>query len=155
MGQAALRIAFLRTFGNGFAKFRTGQTGGCFLRHDAIRYFDYDTVGEIVNAFIAHDRGFFVGNHPFDQSFSLSRDETIKGGEIHTRLSSQHSASGADFVPVGEVEAGVEYGYGWGRTHLFVRGGFAAQRWWRVGSPSGTTGDLSFIGGTALVGLLY
>jgi CDP-6-deoxy-D-xylo-4-hexulose-3-dehydrase len=41
-------------------------TGGCFLRHDVIRYFDYDTVGEIVNANIAHDRGFFVGNHPKD-----------------------------------------------------------------------------------------
>ena len=41
-------------------------TGGCFLRHDAIRYFDYDTVGPIVNANIAHDHGFFVGNHPRD-----------------------------------------------------------------------------------------
>jgi CDP-6-deoxy-D-xylo-4-hexulose-3-dehydrase len=41
-------------------------TGGCFLRHDAIKYFDYDTVGEIVNANIAHDHGFFVGNHPVD-----------------------------------------------------------------------------------------
>ena len=41
-------------------------TGGCFLRHDVIRFFDFDTVGEIVNANIAHDRGFFVGNHPRD-----------------------------------------------------------------------------------------
>lgn len=41
-------------------------TGGCFLRHDVIRYFDYDTVGKIVNANIAHDMGFFVGNHPRD-----------------------------------------------------------------------------------------
>jgi CDP-4-dehydro-6-deoxyglucose reductase, E1 len=39
-------------------------TGGCFLRHDVIKYFEYDAVGEIVNANIAHDRGFFVGNHP-------------------------------------------------------------------------------------------
>ena len=41
-------------------------TGGCFLRHDVIKYFDYETVGEIVNANIAHDRGFFVGNYPRD-----------------------------------------------------------------------------------------
>ena len=41
-------------------------TGGCFLRHDTIRYYDYDTVGDIKNAYIVHDRGFFVGNHPFD-----------------------------------------------------------------------------------------
>lgn len=48
-------------------------TGGCFLRHDVIRYFDYDTVGEIRNANIAHDRGFFVGNHPRDLRPQLER----------------------------------------------------------------------------------
>ena len=41
-------------------------TGGCFLRHDVIKYFNYETVGEIVNANIAHDRVFFVGNYPRD-----------------------------------------------------------------------------------------
>jgi CDP-6-deoxy-D-xylo-4-hexulose-3-dehydrase len=41
-------------------------TGGCFLRHDVIRYFDYETVGKIINANIIHDHGFFVGNHPVD-----------------------------------------------------------------------------------------
>jgi CDP-6-deoxy-D-xylo-4-hexulose-3-dehydrase len=48
-------------------------TGGCFLRHDAIKYFDYDTVGEIVNANLAHDRGFFVGNHPVDLTPQITR----------------------------------------------------------------------------------
>lgn len=52
-------------------------TGGCFLRHDAIRYYDYDTVGEIKNAFIAHDRGFFVGNHPFDLSDEIERCHSV------------------------------------------------------------------------------
>lgn len=46
-------------------------TGGCFLRHDAINFFDYDTVGDIVNANIAHDHGFFVGNHPRDLTVEL------------------------------------------------------------------------------------
>lgn len=41
-------------------------TGGNFLRHDVIRYCNHDTVGPIVNANIAHDRGFFIGNHPAD-----------------------------------------------------------------------------------------
>lgn len=42
-------------------------TGGNFLRHDVIRYFDYEVCGgEAKNADIAHDRGFFVGNHPVD-----------------------------------------------------------------------------------------
>lgn len=40
-------------------------TGGNFLRHDVIQYFDYECVGEIKNANIAHDYGFFVGNHQF------------------------------------------------------------------------------------------
>jgi len=48
-------------------------TGGCFLRHDVIKYFDYDTAGEIVNANIAHDRGFFVGNHPRDLTAQIER----------------------------------------------------------------------------------
>lgn len=48
-------------------------TGGCFLRHDVIKYFDYDTVGKIVNANLAHDRGFFVGNHPQDLSEQITR----------------------------------------------------------------------------------
>lgn len=40
-------------------------TGGNFLRHDVIKYFDY-TAAKSSNADLAHDNGFFVGNHPFD-----------------------------------------------------------------------------------------
>jgi len=43
-------------------------TGGCFPRHDAIKYFDYDIVDQLANADIVHDQGFFVGNHPYDLS---------------------------------------------------------------------------------------
>lgn len=48
-------------------------TGGNFLRHDVIRYFDYECVGEIKNANIAHDHGFFVGNHPHDVTPQIRR----------------------------------------------------------------------------------
>ena len=48
-------------------------TGGCFPRHDAIRFFDHDCVGDLGNANMAHDRGFFVGNHPFDLSQQIDR----------------------------------------------------------------------------------
>jgi CDP-6-deoxy-D-xylo-4-hexulose-3-dehydrase len=41
-------------------------TGGNFLRHDAIRHFDHSCHGSMMNADLAHDAGFFVGNHPFD-----------------------------------------------------------------------------------------
>lgn len=48
-------------------------TGGNFLRHDVVKYFDYECVGEIVNANIAHDQGFFVGNYPRDLSGQIER----------------------------------------------------------------------------------
>jgi CDP-4-dehydro-6-deoxyglucose reductase, E1 len=40
-------------------------TGGNMLRHDVVRFFDY-TITKSTNADIAHDYGFFVGNHPID-----------------------------------------------------------------------------------------
>ena len=55
-------------------------TGGNFPRHDAIRFFDYDIVGDLKNADTAHDRGFFVGNHPFDLSEQITRLRDILNG---------------------------------------------------------------------------
>ncbi|HEY0838536.1 MAG TPA: DegT/DnrJ/EryC1/StrS family aminotransferase [Azospirillum sp.] len=48
-------------------------TGGCFLRHDVLKHYDYDTVGAIENAYLAHDLGFFVGNHPHDLTPQITR----------------------------------------------------------------------------------
>jgi hypothetical protein len=48
-------------------------TGGCFLRHDVINYFDYDTAGDILKRQHRHDRGFFVGNHPRDLTPQIQR----------------------------------------------------------------------------------
>jgi CDP-6-deoxy-D-xylo-4-hexulose-3-dehydrase len=48
-------------------------TGGCFLRHDVIKHYDYEIVGTIENAYIAHDHGFFVGNHPFDLTPQITK----------------------------------------------------------------------------------
>ncbi|HWI28035.1 MAG TPA: DegT/DnrJ/EryC1/StrS family aminotransferase [Stellaceae bacterium] len=48
-------------------------TGGNFLRHDVIKYYDYEAVGEMRNADIAHDWGFFVGNHPHDLTAQIER----------------------------------------------------------------------------------
>lgn len=62
-------MAAMREAGIGFRMI----TGGCFLRHEAVKFFDYETVGEIVNANIVHDHGFFVGNHPRDLSNEISR----------------------------------------------------------------------------------
>ena len=48
-------------------------TGGCFTRHDVIKFFDYDCVGPLPNANIAHDFGFIVGNHPYDLTEQIKK----------------------------------------------------------------------------------
>jgi CDP-6-deoxy-D-xylo-4-hexulose-3-dehydrase len=49
-------------------------TGGNFLRHDVMKHYDYTIVGNgVPNADIAHDFGFFVGNHPFDLAPQIER----------------------------------------------------------------------------------
>ena len=48
-------------------------TGGNFLQHDALKHFDYDCVGKIVNAHLAHDNGFFVGNFPTEAQEHVER----------------------------------------------------------------------------------
>ncbi len=52
-------------------------TGGCFPRHDAIKYFDYELVGEMTNGNTAHDFGFFVGNHPFDLTGQITKFRAV------------------------------------------------------------------------------
>ena len=49
-------------------------TGGCFLRHDVIKFYDYEVHGNgVPNAEIAHDNGFFVGNHAMDLTAQIKR----------------------------------------------------------------------------------
>ena len=45
-------------------------TGGNFLEHDVIKYFDYE-VTKSSNASYAHNNGFFVGNSPHDLTKSI------------------------------------------------------------------------------------
>ena len=59
----------LRAAGIGFRMI----TGGCFPRHEAIKYFEYDMVNSLPNANHAHDHGFFVGNHPKDLTAEITR----------------------------------------------------------------------------------
>ena len=55
-------------------------TGGCFAAHAAVKFFDYDIVGNIDNAKAAHERGFFVGNHPRDITAEIDRLRTVLDG---------------------------------------------------------------------------
>jgi CDP-6-deoxy-D-xylo-4-hexulose-3-dehydrase len=62
-------MSALRGAGIGFRMI----TGGSFLRHEASRFFDYEIVGDVANANLAHDHGFFVGNHPRDLTAEITR----------------------------------------------------------------------------------
>ncbi len=55
-------------------------TGGCFPAHEAVKFFDYDIVGHIDNARTAHERGFFVGNHPRDITAEIDRLRSALNG---------------------------------------------------------------------------
>jgi CDP-6-deoxy-D-xylo-4-hexulose-3-dehydrase len=46
-------------------------TGGCFIRHEVARHYDFEAVGALPNACLAHDHGFFVGNFPVDGGTEL------------------------------------------------------------------------------------
>jgi CDP-4-dehydro-6-deoxyglucose reductase, E1 len=48
-------------------------TGGCFPRHDVIRYYNWSSAGPLKNAELAHENGFFVGNHPSDLTAQITR----------------------------------------------------------------------------------
>ena len=55
-------------------------TGGCFPKHQAIKYFDFDIVDGIENATLAHEHGFFVGNHPYDLSAEIGQLRQVLDG---------------------------------------------------------------------------
>ena len=55
-------------------------TAGNVLRHDVIKYYDYEAVGEVANADIVHEFGFFVGNQPFDLTPQLRRLREVLDG---------------------------------------------------------------------------
>jgi len=48
-------------------------TGGCITRHDVIKHYDHECVDALPNANLAHDQGFFVGNHPIDLRPQIER----------------------------------------------------------------------------------
>ncbi len=52
-------------------------TGGNFLRHDVIKYFNYECAHEIIHANTAHDFGFFVGNHPRNLKREINHLHTL------------------------------------------------------------------------------
>jgi CDP-4-dehydro-6-deoxyglucose reductase, E1 len=55
-------------------------TGGCITRHDVIKHYDHACMDGLPNANLAHDQGFFVGNHPFDLTPQIERLRAVLDG---------------------------------------------------------------------------
>jgi hypothetical protein len=95
------------------------------------------------------------GTQHFDQNSSTLRSESINGGAINVNNATSLSQSDNGFVPVGEFEIGLEYARPLGHAVVFIRGGFVGQKWFGLGSPTSPSGDLSFLGGSVLLGVNY
>lgn len=103
-------------------------------------------------------RGSYLwGVHTFQQNYNAQRNSVDNTGvPTFVDISNSRYASDSRAVPIGEMEAGLQYGAScFGRCYLFFRGGVVYQRWWDIGSPTSADGALSFLGGTARIGLTY
>jgi hypothetical protein len=77
------------------------------------------------------------------------------GVPIFTDVTKVGESNDRRTVPTGEAEVGLQFGNRIGRFYVFARAGAVFQRWWDVGSPYGSSGNLGFLGGTMKVGITY
>lgn len=104
-------------------------------------------------ALYGNARGSFLwGNQTVNQSL---RVQLRQDANPFTDTTTTSSANSNPFVTTGEVEFGLQHGWRLGRCYVFSRVGAVASRWWNVGSPNTSTGHLTFLGGTAMLGVTY
>lgn len=58
--------------------------GGNFVKNEMIKYFDYEVHNSLVNADLADQNGFFVGNHHFDMREQIGRFAKVLNEYIDT-----------------------------------------------------------------------
>ena len=102
-------------------------------------------------------RGSFLwGTDRFAQNDRVqTRTVNAAGAANFADTTTSLEAIGNRYVSVLELESGVQFGCRAGRTYLFARAGGVYQRWWDVGNPTAAGGSLTFLGGTARVGITY
>ena len=101
-------------------------------------------------------RGSFMwGTDRFSQNYRNQNNSVVGGVPVFTDTSTANAAFDNRFVSIVEAEVGLQYGCRIGGCYVFARTGAAFQRWWVVGSPTGSRGNLNFFGGTARVGVTY
>ena len=87
---------------------------------------------------------------PWDRT--VADTDSYVGLDFASRVIFVIPATGVYIV---EAEIGLQYGCCIHNCYVFFRAGGVYQRWFDVGSPISASGDLSFVGGTARVGIVY
>jgi major outer membrane protein len=108
-------------------------------------------------SFYASGRASFLyGIDHFDQNVASQRNSVSPTG-TPTFASTANSSVNKDsrMMTIVEAEIGLQYGCCIHNCYVFFRAGGVYQRWFDVGSPISASGDLSFVGGTARVGIVY
>jgi Legionella pneumophila major outer membrane protein precursor len=102
-------------------------------------------------------RGSFLwGTDRFAQNSHLTNTTVPAGGAaVFTDTANSVASYETRYVTGVEAEGGLQYGCRVGCCYVFMRAGATYQRWWDVGNPSTSSGSLSFIGGTARLGISY
>jgi hypothetical protein len=97
------------------------------------------------------------GVERFGQNYSLANRTTSPAGVVNfTNTNLSANVYDNRLVPILEPEVGLQFGFRTGRRcYWFGRVGAVYQRWWNVGTPTTANGYLSFVGGTARIGLAY
>lgn len=114
-------------------------------------------IGKTNLAFYSNLRGSFLfGVSRYSQDYNAQRNSVDNTG-VPTFANTTNGALATDrrVVSIGEAEAGLQYGIRFHRAYVFGRAGAVYQRWWDVGSPTSQDGSLSFLGGTARIGITY
>lgn len=107
-------------------------------------------------SFYGNGRGTWLwGVNRFSQSLN-TQQRSVTGG-VDTFIDTTPSTTVLDHrtASVAEAELGLQLGFRAGRCYIYGRAGAAYQHWWRVGTPTSASGDLSLFGGTAMLGITY
>ncbi len=90
-------------------------------------------------------RSYHYRNRGADNVGNVNFTDTALANDVHDHR----------YVPSLDTELGIQYGCRVGRCYVYARTGVNFQRWWDVGSPNSSGGIISFIGGSARLGITY
>ena len=95
------------------------------------------------------------GVERFNQTLHTQRRSTTGGVTAFEDTTLDGAETDRRMVPTVEVELGLQLGYRLGRCYLFSRAAGVYQKWWDIGTATSSDGNMTFLGGTAMLGITY